>query len=207
MALPRRDIPRSSDGDRWPPLLLALRRAARPDRARVAAYVSLTRRPAGRAAYTEFLALHRAWIASLDRVLAEAGAAPAGPLPDAPDEAEERGAPIPRAPAEASPAGLPVPRTWAQALGYRYVLEAFRLGCSVLARRIGGRARSEGPADAVEAHRSWEDLVRALGRVPPEDHPAVIQSAREAFSGWEQRLAGSLAQLGVGPRSADAHAA
>jgi phosphate transport system protein len=58
------------DPGRWPALLLALRRALRPDRARVAAYVSLVQRQAGWDAYSDFLASHRAWTDALDRALA-----------------------------------------------------------------------------------------------------------------------------------------
>lgn len=205
MPSPRQDIPCRVDGDRWPPLLLALRRAARPDRARVDAYVSLTHRPTGWSDYTEFLAVHRAWIASLDRALTEAGLAPRGPLPDAAEELDAAGSAT-----EGLPAGLSPPRSRAHALGYLYVLEAFRLGCAVLARRIRGMA---GPAPSPDRSEQdtgstpWGELARALGSVPPEDHPAVIQGAREAFSAWEERLAASLAHLGLGPLSTDAHAA
>lgn len=205
MPSPRHDVPRSFHGDRWPPLLGALRRAARPDRARVAAYLSLTRRPAGWAAYTEFLAVHRAWIASLDRALAEAGAAPGGPLPDAADAFA-----VGQPPAEVAAPGLLPARSRAHALGYLYVFEAFRMGCAVLARRIRGLAEPFGgptPPDQTGRSRPWGELVKALGDVPPEEHPAVIQGAREAFAAWEQRLASALAHLGLGPLSADAHAA
>jgi len=192
-------------GDRWPPLLLALRRAARPDRARVAAYLSLTRRPAGWAAYTEFLAVHRAWIASLDRALAAAGAAPLGPLPDAEDALVSV-----EPSAEPAAPGLSPPRSRAHALGYLYVFEAFRMGCAVLARRIRGLAEPFGdpnPLDESGRGRAWGELVRVLGEVPPEEHSAVIQGARDAFSDWEQRLAAALALLGLGSPSTDAHAA
>ncbi len=205
MTTPRHDVPRSSDGDRWPPLLLALRRAARPDRARVAAYLSLTRRPAGWAAYTEFLAMHRAWIASLDRTLTDAGAAPCGPLPDAADAFEAV-----QLTDAAEAAGVSLPATRAHALGYRYVLEAFRVGCAVLARRIRGLVEPFGeaprPAEPLRS-RTWDELVKELGDLPPEEHAAAIQGAREAFSAWERRLASALAHLGLGPLSMDAHAA
>ncbi len=202
MPSPRHDPLRTLDDGRWPPLLLALRRAARPDRARVAAYLSLTRRPAGWTAYTDFLAVHRSWLASLDRVLAQAGVAATGPLPDA--AVPDRDAVEPTSPEMAPPGGR------AHALGYLYVFEAFRLGCAVLERRIRGLA--EQPLDAVQPVEKvsgphWNQLVQALEQVPPEEHPAVIQGAQEAFSAWEQRLAGSLAHLGLGPLSTDAHAA
>lgn len=197
MPSPRHDAPAAAD--RWPPLLLALRRAARPDRVRVAAYLSLTQRAAGWAAYTEFLAQHRAWIASLDGMLAGAGVNAPGPLPDA---AEPFDAAAGTPPGTENPlAGLSPPRSRAHALGYLYVLEAFRLGSSVLARRIRGRA--EPGADG----RPWNELVAALAGVPAEDRPEVVKAAREAFSAWEQRLAASLAPLGLGPLSTDAHAA
>lgn len=197
MTSTRSDIPRSPA--RWPPLLRALRRVARPDRARVAAYVSLTRRPAGWAAYTEFLAVHRAWIASLDRTLAEAGSATRGPLPD--EAISDRDS--------AEVPSLSPPRTRAHALGYLYVFEAFRLGCSVLARRIRGLAQPavDQAAAGEGARRPWAELVEALEDVPLEDHPAVIQGALEAFTAWEQRLAAPLSHLGLGPLATDAHAA
>jgi heme oxygenase len=175
--------------DRWPPLLVALRRAARPDRVRVAAYVSLSRRPASWDAYNGFLAAHGAWLSWLDQALVEAGAATHGPLPDA----------VPGRAAEGA-AGIPRPRTRAQALGYLYVLEAFRLGCSVLARRIRGLAGgAEGPIsqEQTTAVRPWGELRHALESVPPEEHPAVIESARQAFSAWEQRLSRPLEALGI----------
>ncbi len=200
----RHHAPSSIEGNRWPPLLLALRRAARPDRARVAAYLALTSRPSGWAAYTEFLAVHRAWIAALDRTLDEAGAAPRGPLPDGADAFDAVQLP------DAAQGGLAAPASGAHALGYLSVLEAFRVGCAVLARRIRGLAEPLGGAplpDQTLGSRAWGALVEALGDVPPEQHPAVIQGAREAFSAWERRLAGALAHLGIGPLSAGAHAA
>lgn len=173
------------DENRWPPILVALRRATRPDRARVAAYASLFRCPAGWDAYAEFLAGHRAWLDDLDRALARSGAAHQ-PLRDgtsaAPARAEE---------------DLPAPRTRAHALGYLYVYEAFRLGCSVLARRIRGIGE---PADpGRELGRPWSELVQQLSRVPLEEHGAVVQGAVEAFAEWERRLAASLARLGLAP--------
>ncbi|HYD40194.1 MAG TPA: hypothetical protein VEB43_05150 [Anaeromyxobacter sp.] len=172
------------DENRWPPLLVALRRATRPDRARVAAYASLFRCPAGWDAYAEFLAGHRAWLDDLDRALARSGASHR-PLCDG-------SGPDPRRVSEE----LPGPRTRAHALGYLYVYEAFRLGCSVLARRIRGL----GPAaPARDAGRPWGELVHELARVPLEEHGAVVQGALEAFAEWERRLAASLARLGLAP--------
>jgi heme oxygenase len=190
---------RSTGPDRWPPLLLTLRRAARPDRVRVAAYLSVSERSAGWTPYTEFLVLHRAWIASLDRVLAEAGVHAPSPLPDA-------AAPLDAGTDAAGPGSqgatdLAPPRTRAEALGYLYVLEAFRLGCSVLARRIRGSAEPGAGAGP------WGELVTALSAVPPEDHPAAVQAAKEAFAAWERRLAGPLGTLGLGAFSGEAHAA
>ncbi len=172
------------DENRWPPLLVALRRATRPDRARVAAYASLFRCPAGWEAYAEFLAGHRAWLDDLDRALARAGA-PHAPLCDG---------------ASADPGRvaleLPAPPTPAHALGYLYVYEAFRLGCSVLARRIRGFGAA---ASTQEPGRPWAALVQQLARVPLEEHGAVVQGALEAFAGWERRLGDSLSRLGLAP--------
>jgi heme oxygenase len=171
-----------NDETRWPPLLLALRRATRPDRARVAAYASLVRSPAGWEAYSEFLAGHRAWLDALERALTGSGAAH-HPLRDGadarPGEAVEE---------------IPAPRTRAEALGYLYVLEAFRLGCSVLARRLGG-----GAAEPASAGRPWGELAPQLGSVPPEEHGAVVQGALDAFAGWERCLGAYLARLGLAP--------
>ena len=199
MPAPRHDVPRSAP-DRWPALLLALRGAARPDRMRVAAYLGLTEGSAGWAAYTEFLAAHRAWIAALDGVLAGAGVTPPAPLPDAAEPFDA--GPAATAPGTEDPVpGLAPPRSRARALGYLYVFEAFRLGCSVLARRIRGR-RDPGPDG-----QAWNALVTALASVHPDDHPEVVRAAQEAFSAWEQRLAPQLARLGLGPLTAGAHAA
>ncbi len=192
MPTPRDDTRNLPGSDRWPPLLVALRRAARPDRARVAAYLSLTRDTSESAAYTEFLDSHRAWIASLDRALSEAGSATSGPLPDAAE----------RVPEGAAAPGLSPPRSRAHALGYLYVFEAFRLGCSVLARRLRslvGTATT--PAAPGSGQRPWGDLVEALESVPPEEQPAVIEGALEAFSAWKKRVASSLARLGLGSTS------
>lgn len=174
------------DENRWPPLLVALRRATRPDRARVAAYASLFRRPAGWDAYAEFLAGHRAWLDDLERALSRSGAAHR-PLCDG-------------APADAQRAAeeLPAPPSRAHALGYLYVYEAFRLGCSVLARRI--RALGDAPAPAAqEPARPWGELAGQLARVPLEEHGAVVQGALDAFAEWERRLGASLARLGLAP--------
>jgi heme oxygenase len=172
------------DENRWPPLLVALRRTTRPDRARVAAYASLFRCPAGWEAYAEFLTGHRAWLDDLDRALARSGAAHQplrdGTRADLGRVAEE----------------LPAPPTRAHALGYLYVYEAFRLGCSVLARRVRGLGDA---APAADPGRPWGELVQALARVPLEEHGAVVQGAVEAFTAWERRLAGSLARLGLAP--------
>lgn len=173
------------DDNRWPPLLVTLRRATRPDRARVAAYASLYRCPAGWEAYAEFLTGHRAWLDALDRALAGSGAAHR-PLRDG-------------AAAEQSPAAeeLPAPRSRAHALGYLYVYEAFRLGCSVLARRLRSL---DAPADAAaEDGRPWSELVGQLARVPVDEQGAVVQGALDAFTEWERRLGAPLARLGLAP--------
>jgi heme oxygenase len=179
------------DENRWPPLLVALRRTTRPDRARVAAYASLFRFPAGWEAYAEFLSGHRAWLDDLDRVLARSGAEHR-PLLDGTGADPGRGA-----------EELPAPPTRAHALGYLYVYEAFRLGCSVLARRVRGLGAA---APAVEPGRAWGELVQELARVPLEEHGAVVQGAVEAFTAWERRLADSLARLGLAPTAGRAAA-
>ncbi len=169
---------------RWPPLLRALRDAARPDRARVAAYVRFAQGPGGWSQYREFLANHRSWLAGLDRALAEASSAglPAGaprnPLP----ELESEGARVP-------PLPLSPPRNRAQALGYLYVLEAFRLGSEVLRRHLNA---SSGDPKASRSH-AWTELAQTLAGVPQEDHRAVVESARDLFLGWERWLASPLA--------------
>jgi len=175
------------DANRWPPLLVTLRRVTRPDRARVAAYASLFRSPAGWAAYAEFLTEHRAWLDELDRMLTRCGAAHR-PLRDG------AGA----EPARASE-DLPPPRTRAHALGYLYVYEAFRLGCCVLARRIRGLGPAPETSDGDGDRRPWSELVRQLARVPLEEHGAVVQGALDAFAEWERRLAPPLARLGLAP--------
>jgi heme oxygenase len=176
---------------RWPSLLVALRQAARPDRARVGAYVGLVERRAGWDAYAGFLSDHRAFTDALGRALDESGTPHAvlrdGPTAEQPESSEP----------------LPMPRTPAQALGYLYVLEAFRLGWAVLARRSRGRSESKHEAD--EANRAWGALVRALAGVPLDQHAAVVQGAREAYGQWERRLGTKLARLGLAP--ADARAA
>lgn len=179
---------------RWPSLLLALRQAARPDRARVGAYVGLVERQAGWEAYAGFLADHRAFTDALGRALDESGT-PHAALRDGPTRAAVE---------QSEPSEpLPMPRTPAQALGYLYVLEAFRRGWAVLARRSRGRSESKHEAD--EANRAWGALLRALAGVPPEQHAAVVQGAREAYGEWERRLGATLARLGLAP--ADARAA
>lgn len=195
MAMRGTDSLHPHDRDRWPPLLLELRRALRPDRARVAAYLSLGNRVGDWTDYAEFLAVHRAWLTSLDRVLAGAGLPQRGPLPD--------GA---RADPHGSTPELASPRSSAEALGYLYVLEAFRLGCAVLARRFRGMEPVP-EAASPDDRNPWQELVEHLERVSPEEQPAVIQGAREAFSAWERQLATSLVHLGLGPQSAGAHAA
>lgn len=186
MASPTND---PADAGRWPALLIALRRTPRPDRARVAAYVSLLQRQAGWEAYADFLAAHRAWIDGLDRALS---AVPHRPLRDGP----------PGSPAAEE---IAPPRTRSHALGYLYVLEAFRQGYAVLARRIRGLAESTG--ERREADGAWRELARQLSAVPSSEQAAVLQGARDAFGDWERRLSASLARLGLGPMGHGARAA
>lgn len=183
--------PLSRDPIRWPVLLVALRRTPRPDRARVAAYVSLLQRKAGWEAYSDFLAAHRAWIDGLDRVLSGA-CPPRPPLRDGPQGA--------RPTEEIAP-----PRTPAHALGYLYVLEAFRQGYAVLARRVRGLTDSSD--ERKEADGAWKELASQLAGVAPIEYAAVLQGARDAFADWEQRLGGCLARLGLGPAASSARAA
>jgi len=171
---------------RWPPLLVALRRTVRPDRSRVAAYVSFARSPGAWADYGGFLARHRAWLAALDGALA-------AHLPEiavSSDRTAEAGA----------PGAIPPARSRAEALGYLYVREAFRLGSEALSRALGGpgQASAEDPSAEVPARRSWQDLVRALGEVlAPEEQAEVLEGARAAYAAWERRLAPSLERLGL----------
>ena len=181
-------------------LLAALRRAARPDRARIDAYLSLERRPCDWAAYAEFLTAHRRFVAALDRALVQAGTETRRPLPDGarPPSTEEEGA---------DPLYLPSPRKAAHALGYLYVLESFGLGCAVLSRRIRGRSEPGGPAAGTEhgASRAFRELLAKLREVPAEDQLAVIEGAQEAFAAWQDRLSPLLQRLGL--TSEEAHAA
>jgi len=175
---------------RWPPLLRALRRAVRPDRARVAAYAGLAE--AGLATYSDFLALHREWIRDLARGLTGAGVAVRLPLPDG----EGLPGPEPFGP-DGSGTLVPPPPSRAQALGQLYVLEAFRLGCSVLERRVRGCSRGEG--------QWWMDLAPQLAGVPAEEQAAVVESARKAFDAWRVSVGSCLA--GIDPDSPRAEAA
>jgi heme oxygenase len=188
MASPDRS---SQDPRRSSPLLLALRRALRPDRARVEAYVSLVERQAGWEAYASFLAAHRAFTDALGQALDVAGA-PHRALRDGPRT-------------DGTPEPLPEARSPAQALGYLYVLEAFRLGWAVLARRARGLGESKAERD--EAGRAWAELARALEAMPTEEHATVLQGARDAFAQWERRLGATLARLGLGRAAPGARAA
>jgi len=170
---------------RWPPLLVALRRTVRPDRSRVAAYVGFARSPGAWADYGGLLSRHGSWLGALDSILARwlpEAAGPAGPA----DEAAAAGIVEP-------------PRTRAEAIGYLYVREAFRLGEQVLWRALGGssQAAAAEPGAVAPARSSWRDLVRALRSVGPDEHGEVLAGARAAHAAWERRLAPSLERLGV----------
>ena len=180
------DEPRTPERPgRWPPLLVALRRAMKPDRSRVAAYASLERRPSAWADYGGFLARHRDWLHALDGALS----------PFLRDLAAAR-----PAPGEPGDPLLAPARTRAEALGYLYVREAFRLGSEVLSRALGGRGpgSAEDPAAEVSARGSWSELVQALRAVAaPEEQAEVLAGARAAYAAWERRLGPSLERLGL----------
>ncbi len=194
-----RDAPR-----RWPVLLLELRRSTRPDHARVAAFVGFARRPGGLAEYRDFLAIHHGWIASLDRRLGEAAAEYGLPFSGPRLPQLDRDCfmlAIPCA-ARSGRARIPRIRTRAQAMGYLYVYEGFRLGCRVLARHVKrmGFAPESGAAWVTGLghgnRQCWDRLVRALARVPPEEHAAVVESAKELFQRWGDWLRSPEARVG-----------
>lgn len=180
-----------------PALLAELRRSTRPDHARVMAFVSFARRPGGWTEYREFLAIHYGWIAALDRRLQEAAATYELPfsgrrLPLLDRDLFMLAIPPEHATVEAD---IPAPRSRAQAIGYLYVYEGFRLGCRVLARQA--RALGADPERGAgflsglgggTTGRAWRDLVNVLARVPLAQHAEVIASARELFERWEAWL-------------------
>ena len=186
----------SPNSGRWPPLLIALRRSTRPDHARVVAFVSFARRPGGWNEYKEFLAVHHGWIAALDRRLADAAKIHGLPFSGLRLPLLDRDLFMTAVPYSASTALaniLPV-RTRAEALGYLYVYEGFRLGCRVLARQarqIGIEPSNGGALLAglgAETREAWLRLVAALGRIPFSEHAAVIESATALFHRWEHWL-------------------
>lgn len=191
--------------DRWPALLLELRRSTRPDHARVAAFVGFARRPAGWAEYRDFLAIHHGWIAALDQRLLEAAEEHDLPfsgrrLPQLDRDCFMMA--IPRV-ATTTLANIPRLETRAQALGYLYVYEGFRLGCRVLSRQVRrmGIAPENGAAWVTglgPANREcWRRMVEMLARVPPEEHAAVIESAKDLFQRWGDWLRSPQARVGL----------
>ncbi len=189
----RQDMPATA---RSPALLLELRQSTRPDHARVMAFVTFASRPGGSSEYREFLSIHYGWILALDRRLQEAARQHALPfsgrrLPLLDRDLFMLAVPPERATVEAD---IPAPRSRAEALGYLYVYEGFRLGCRVLARQA--RALGVDPERGAGFLRglgagtgdAWRALVAALGRVPPEEHAAVVAAARALFERWEEWL-------------------
>jgi heme oxygenase len=181
---------------RWPPLLIALRNRTRPDQARVAAFVSFGRRPDGWAEYKEFLAIHHGWIAALDERLVDAATLYGLPFTGRLLPLLDRDlfmAAVPYSATSALANIRPV-RSRAEALGYLYVYEGFRLGCRVLARQVRRLGIELGNGGALLAglgtgtREAWLRLVAALGRTPVTEHPVVIESATELFRRWEDWL-------------------
>jgi heme oxygenase len=163
------------------PLLVALRRTARPDLARLNAYAQLASRPAGGPEYRAFVDLHQRWLAGLDRALADAARPYSLPL---------AGPRLGAGPTE--PAAIAPVTSRAQGLAYLYVFEAFRLGCRVLVRQLRavGVDVSAGGALLAEvgagAERAWLELSNALRRAAAEEYGAVLESARALFAEWER---------------------
>jgi heme oxygenase (biliverdin-IX-beta and delta-forming) len=181
---------------RWPPLLIALRKSTRPDHARVAAFVSFGRRPGGWAEYKVFLAIHHGWIAALDQRLLDAARLYGLPFTGRLLPILDRDlfmAAVPYS-ATTAPANILPVRSRAEALGYLYVYEGFRLGCRVLARQVRRLGIELGSGGALLAglgtgpREAWLRLVAALGRIPAAEHPVVIESATELFHRWEDWL-------------------
>jgi heme oxygenase len=169
------------------PLLVALKRTARPDLARLNAYNRLAPRP-GRPDYRTFVDRHQRWLAGLDRALADAAASydlpVAGPRLDA---------------GAAEPAPIAPVTSRAQGLAYLYVFEAFRLGCRVLLRQlraIGVDVGASGPRLAEiggGAERAWLELSQALRRAAADEYGAVLESARTLFAEWERTTGAEVA--------------
>lgn len=193
MALVQTTIGRGED--RWPALLHELRRTTRPDHARVATFLGLAQRPGGWTEYREFLAIHHGWIAALDRCLEAAARRFRVPfsgrrLPHLDRDLFALAVPS----GERTTAALiPAPRSRAEALGYLYVSEGFRLGCRVLARGMKRLGVGESGAAFVSGlgagtRGAWMRLVHELAGVPPEEHAAVVGAARDLFGRWEEWL-------------------
>jgi heme oxygenase (biliverdin-IX-beta and delta-forming) len=193
----------SPNPGRWPPLLMELRRATRPDHARVVAFVGFARRPGGWTEYREFLAIHHGWIAALDRRLGEAARIHGLPFSGRRLPLLDRDlfmAGVPYATSTARANILPV-HSRAEALGYLYVYEGFRLGCRVLARQARRLGIEPGNGGALLAglgsgtREAWSRLVAALGRIPLAEHAAVIGSARDLFHRWEDWIGSPQARV------------
>jgi heme oxygenase len=187
---------RKSDGDAsiHSLLLSALRRNPRPDRARIAAYVRFAEEQARYPVYHSFLVAHRCWLAALDRALSAAARDHDLPFPSPADRPPEL------------PPGLTTPLqsigpilNRAQALGYLYVAEAFRLGGRVLCRELGKAAvghDDDGPTSpAGQGDRPWRRLVDALEAARPEEHLAVLAAASALFAAWGRWIAPLRARL------------
>jgi heme oxygenase len=166
------------------PLLVALKRTARPDLARLNAYNRLGSR-SGDPDYRTFVDLHHRWLAGLDRALADA-AAPYGLPVSGPRLDAGAAEPAPVAPVTSR----------AQGLAYLYVFEAFRLGCRVLLRQLraigvdagGGATVAEVGAGAA---RAWLELSEALRRAAADEYAAVLEAARALFAEWERVTGGA----------------
>lgn len=188
----------SQPSARWPPLLLALRRATRPDHARVAAFVGFARRPGGWTDYREFLAIHRGWIAALDQRMSEAARRFDVPFSGRRLPLLDRDLFMAAVPHSSTTvcANVPAVASCGQALGYLYVYEGFRLGCRVLARQAQHLGIGIGPVSGSAllnglgrgTRDAWLRLVQVLARVPPEEHDVVVESARALFQRWEDWL-------------------
>jgi heme oxygenase len=169
-------------------LLSTLRRFPRPDRARIGAYVRFAEVQRRYPEYHAFLSAHRCWLAAVDRALSTAASEF-----DVPVRAfTERQPELPEG--LASPEGsIAKIRNRAQALGYLYVSEAFRLGGRVLSRELGTSAvghDDDGPAPkSSPADRPWQRLAFALEAARPEEHLAVLAAASALFTAWERWIA------------------